>query len=113
WGYQWYGMPPPSSGGAALITVLNALRHDDLPALEQNSPTYLHLLTEALQFAFADRAAYYGDTDFVRVPLRALLAPQRGRALRHRMSAAKTFPPAFYGDHTLGSDAGTSHLSVV
>jgi gamma-glutamyltranspeptidase/glutathione hydrolase len=112
-GDDFYGMPPPSSGGGVLITALDMLRGDDLPALEQNSPTYLHLLTEALQFAFADRAAYYGDTDFVPVPLRALLAPQRGRALRHRMSAAKTFPPAFYGDHTLGSDAGTSHLSVV
>lgn len=112
-GDDFYGMPPPSSGGGVLITVLDMLRGDDLPALEQNSPTYLHLLTEALQFAFADRAAYYGDTDFVRVPLRALLAPRRGRALRRRMSAATTFPPSFYGDHTLGSDAGTSHLSVV
>ena len=112
-GYDFYGMPPPSSGGGVLITVLNMLRADDLLALEQNSPTYLHLLAEALQFAFADRAAYYGDPDFVRIPLRALLAPQRGHALRHRMSAATTFPPAFYGDHTLAADAGTSHLSVV
>jgi len=113
WGYQWYGMPPPSSGGAALITVLNALRHDDLPALEQNSPTYLHLLAQALQFAFADRAAYYGDPDFVDVPLRTLLAPKRGAALRHKISAVTTFPPQYYGDRTLGGDAGTSHLSVV
>jgi len=106
-------MPPPSSGGGVLITALNMLRADDLLALEQDSPTYLHLLTEALQFAFADRAAYYGDPDFVRVPLRDLLAPSRGRALRRRMSAATTFSQAYYGDHTLAADAGTSHLSVV
>ena len=112
-GYEVYGMPPPSSGGGVLITALNMLRADDLLALEQDSPTYLHLLTEALQFAFADRAAYYGDPDFVRVPLRDLLAPSRGRALRRRMSAATTFSQAYYGDHTLAADAGTSHLSVV
>jgi gamma-glutamyltranspeptidase / glutathione hydrolase len=112
-GYDIYGMPPPSSGGGVLITALNILRGDDLPALGHDSPTYLHALTEALQFAFADRAAYYGDPDFVHVPLRALTAPARGHRLRQRMSAAKTFPPDFYGDHTLEGDAGTSHLSVV
>ena len=112
-GYDVYGMQPPSSGGGVLITTLNLLRADDLIALERNSPTYLHLLAEALQFAFADRAAYYGDPDFVHVPLDALLSPRRARALRSRMSAATTFSPAFYGDHTLAADAGTSHLSVV
>jgi gamma-glutamyltranspeptidase/glutathione hydrolase len=112
-GYDVYGMPPPSSGGGVLITVLNQLRGDDLRALEQNSPTYVHLLAEALQFGFADRAEFYGDPDFVRVPLPALLDPQRGRALRHRQSAATTFSPGYYGAHTLDADAGTSHLSVV
>jgi gamma-glutamyltranspeptidase/glutathione hydrolase len=112
-GYDVYSMPPPSSGGGVLITVLNQLRGDQLPALEHNSPTYLHLLAEALQFAFADRAAYYGDPDFVRVPLPALLTVQRGRDLRHRMSAATTFSAAYYGDRGVGPDAGTSHLSVV
>jgi gamma-glutamyltranspeptidase/glutathione hydrolase len=112
-GYDVYGMPPPSSGGGVLITVLNMLRGDDLPALEQNSPTYLHLLTEALQFAFADRAATYGDPDFVGVPLRQLLSPHRARTLRRRLSAATTFSPQYYGAHTLKDDAGTSHLSIV
>ena len=112
-GYDVYGMPPPSGGGAGLITALNMMRADDLNALEHNSPTYLHLLAESLQFAFADRATYYGDPDFVRIPVQALLSPQRGRTLRHRMSAATTFSPPYYGDHTLGDDAGTSHVSVV
>jgi gamma-glutamyltranspeptidase/glutathione hydrolase len=112
-GARVYGMPPPSSGGSALVTVLNMLRGDDLLALEQNSPTYLHLLAQALQFAFADRAAYYGDPDFVSIPLARLLAPARGRALRHRISAATTFSPAYYGALPNAADAGTSHLSVV
>ena len=107
-------MPPPSSGGGVVITALNMLRADDLPALEHDSPTYLHLLTEALQFAFADRAAYYGDPDFVRVPLRACSHRGRGRALRTANER---------GDDVLArrttaiirsaADRGTSHLSVV
>src|SRR5262249_29449758 len=101
------------SGGGVLITALNILRDDDLTALGHDSPTYLHALAEALQFAFADRAAYYGDPDFVRVPLRELTAPQRGRQLRQRMSAATSFSPGFYGTHTIDADAGTSHLSIV
>ena len=112
-GYDLYAMPPPSAGGGVLITALNILRGDDLRALEHNSPTYLHLLTEALRFGFADRAAAYGDPDFVRVPLAAFLSKRRGRRLRHQLSAATTFSPAFYGDRDLTLDAGTSHLSVV
>src|SRR5262245_18895110 len=111
-GYDVNGMPPPSSDGG-LITVLNMLRADDVLALEHNSPTYLHLLTEALQFGFADRAEAYGDPDFVKVPLPTLLSPRRGHVLRHRLSAATTFSPAYYGAHALHADAGTSHLSVV
>jgi gamma-glutamyltranspeptidase/glutathione hydrolase len=112
-GYTVYGMPPPSSGGGVLITVLNELAGDDLRALEQNSATYLHLLAEALQFGFADRAEYYGDPSFAPVPLTTLLAPPRGRALRQRISAPTTFAPAYYGSRSAAADAGTSHLSVV
>jgi len=112
-GYDVYGMPPPSSGGGVLVEILNILRHDDLKALGHNSPTYLHLLAEAMQFGFADRAAYYGDPAFVRVPLRFLLAPRRATALRRRLSAALTFPPEFYGSLAGAHDHGTSHISVI
>ncbi|MGD9763034.1 MAG: gamma-glutamyltransferase [Candidatus Binatia bacterium] len=113
-GYDFYGMPPPSSGGGVMITVLNQLRRDDLRALEHNSPTYLHLLAEALQFGFADRARFYGDPDAVDIPLAALLARSRGQRLRQRISAARTFPPEWYAPPTAApADAGTAHLSVV
>lgn len=112
-GYTVHGMPPPSSGGGVMITVLNELAADDLRALEANSATYLHLLAEALQFGFADRAEYYGDPDFASVPLQTLLAPPRGRALRQRISAPTTFAPRYYGSRAATADAGTSHLSVV
>ncbi len=112
-GYDIFSMPPPSSGGGVLLSVLEIIDRDDLRSLEHNSPTYLHLLAEALQFAFADRAADYGDPDFVTVPLDQLLAPDLARRRRHRLSAARTQPPSFYGGFATADDGGTSHLSVV
>lgn len=112
-GYRIYGMPPPSSGGGVIATMLNQLAADDLAALEHNSATYLHLLAEALQFGFADRAEFYGDPAFTAMPLPRLLSPARGRALRARIYAPTSFSPSYYGRRAVGSDAGTSHLSVV
>lgn len=112
-GYDVHSMPPPSSGGGVLIELLNMVRNDDLNALEHNSPTYLHLLAEAMQFGFADRAMYYGDPDSVHVPLPFLLSSKHAARLRHRLSAARTFPPDFYGSRAEDVDHGTSHISVV
>ena len=112
-GYNIYSMPPPSAGGGVLVTILNVLSTYDLTALEHNSPTYMHLLAEAMQFAFADRAAFYGDPDFVDVPLAWLLSPARANQLRRRLSAATTFSPRFYGSRFAAGDRGTSHLSVI
>ncbi len=112
-GYDIYSMPPPSSGGGVLVTVLNTVAHDDLAALGHNSPTYVHLLAEALKFAFADRAAHYGDPGFYPVPLEKMVAPGRGRDNRGRIDATTTHPTEYYGSSYVGDDAGTSHLSVV
>jgi len=112
-GYDVYTMPPPSSGGGVLIQALNILRHDRLIDLQQNSATYLHLLAGALQFGFADRAAYYGDPDFVAVPMAMLLSDSRARRQRHLLSAATTFSPEYFGRAADAPDAGTSHLSVI
>ncbi len=110
-------MPPPSSGGGVLLEVLGVLEHDDLPGLGQNSPGYIHLVTEAMQHAFADRARLYGDPDFVRVPLPRLLSPANTAALRRRIGT-HTLPSDGYGSGitrqaTARTDAGTSHLSVM
>ncbi len=112
-GYTLHGMPPPSSGGGVLVTILNVLSGDDLLSLGHNSPTYLHLLAEAMQFGFADRAAAYGDSDFVEVPLSQLLSRARAPRLRRLLSAATTFSPSFYGNRLMETDHGTSHVSIV
>ena len=112
-GNEVFAMPPPSSGGGVLVSVLNTIAHDDLEALGHNSPTYIHLLAESLQFAFADRAAHYGDPDFFPVPLARMIALSSGRVRRMRLSAARTYPPQHYGRKFTADDGGTSHLSVI
>lgn len=62
-------MPPPSSGGVAILQMLNILEGYNLGQMEHNSSAYLHLVTEAMKHAFADRAQFLGDPDFVHVPV--------------------------------------------
>ncbi len=105
-------MPPPSSAGVVL-QVLGMLRGDDLRALGRDSPTYAHLLAEAMKHAFADRARLYGDPEAVSVPLLRLLAPNNTAALRQRINATHTLEQNAYGSAAATTDHGTSHLSVM
>lgn len=65
-GFQIVGFPPPSSGGVHVAQILNILENFDLRSI--NEVTRYHLLAEAMQLAFADRAYFLGDPDFVPVP---------------------------------------------
>lgn len=117
-GFRVLTMPPPSSGGGVLLAALGILRSDDLTRLGHNSPTYLHLLAETLKHVFADRARYYGDPDFVRVPLAELLDADLTASLRRRIVATHTLPTEEYGSHLPAAassvdDGGTAHLSVI
>jgi len=75
-GYEIVSMPPPSSGGIALIEMLNMLEPIDLKALGWNSANYVHNVVEVMRRAFSDRAHHLGDTDFVKVPVEGLLSKQ-------------------------------------
>ncbi len=68
-GHEIISMPPPSSGGAVLIEMLNILEGFDLQKIEASSSDRYHLMAEAMRRAFADRAEYMGDSDFVKVPV--------------------------------------------
>lgn len=63
-GYDIYGMPPPSSGGVALIEMMNLMEQANLDSVAFNSTQYVHLIAETMRRAFADRAEYLGDPDF-------------------------------------------------
>ena len=74
----------PWSQGPVLPMALNILKNDNLEALGHNSPEYIHVVTEALKLAFADRHQHFGDPNFVKVPIKGLMSDQvRGAPARH------------------------------
>jgi gamma-glutamyltranspeptidase/glutathione hydrolase len=82
----------PWCQGPMLLEFLNLLEEDDLTALGCNSVDYIHLVTEAMKLGFADREAYFGDPDFVDVPLDILLSKDYARERRAKISSATAFP---------------------
>ncbi len=107
-------MPPPSSGGVALIEMLNVLEGYPLTKLASNSATTLHLVAEVMKHAFADRAQYLGDPDFVKAPIPTLLSKDYAAWIRGRISPARTYPPKYYGlGNFKAEQGGTTHLSVL
>jgi gamma-glutamyltranspeptidase/glutathione hydrolase len=85
-GYDVITMPPPSSGGVALLQILQMLEPSNLGKLGYHTPAAVALITEAERRAYADRATYLGDPDFGKVPVAQLLAKdynkQRGATIR-------------------------------
>ena len=73
-GHTIVSMPPPSSGGAHVIEILNILEGYPLREQGLNSAASLHEMAEAEKLAYADRAAWLGDPDFVKVPLAGLIS---------------------------------------
>jgi len=114
--YRGYGIisaPPPSSGGAHVIELLNIMEQFDLPAMGQNSALSLHAWAEAMKLVYTDRAQFMGDHDFVLVPLDTLASKefaQRRFKLIDMERATPAFPP---GNVTVGDSGSTTHYSVV
>ncbi|MCH2471322.1 MAG: gamma-glutamyltransferase [Gemmatimonadetes bacterium] len=112
-GYEIISMPPPSSGGVAMVTMLNILEGFDLASLGHNSAPYIHLVSEAMRRAFRDRAHYLADADFVDVPVHELTSKAHGSKLRASIAAdrASVSEPS---DITMGYESPeTTHYSVV
>jgi gamma-glutamyltranspeptidase/glutathione hydrolase len=82
----------PWCQGPVVPATLNILEGYDLAALPHNSAPALHLITESLKAAFADRHAYYGDPRFVQVPVEGLLSKAYAAAWRERIDRAKACP---------------------
>ena len=84
-GYEIASMPPPSSGGVHLVQLLNILEGFPLAELGHNSAAGIHLMTEAMKRAYADRAVYLGDPDFVSVPVAGLTSKAYAAGLREKI----------------------------
>jgi gamma-glutamyltranspeptidase/glutathione hydrolase len=88
-GYEIVAMPPPSSGGVALIEMLNMLEPYDLRSMGWHSSQQVHTLVEVMRRAYADRAKFLGDTDFVRVPIAGLMSRRYAEERRKDIDAVR------------------------
>src|SRR4029079_9587800 len=114
-GHEIISMPPPSSGGAVLIEMLNILEGYDLSKLAAGSSDRYHLMAEAMRRAFADRAEYMGDSDFVKVPIAGLIDKSYATTLRSTIKPDRASTSA---EVRAGRPAGyesddTTHFTVV
>jgi gamma-glutamyltranspeptidase/glutathione hydrolase len=114
-GYKVISMPPPSSGGAVLIEMLNILEGYDLRAMQSSSSERYHVITEAMRRAYADRAEYMGDTDFVKVPIAGLIDKRYAERQRASINAerASTSAEVRAGRPTGAESLETTHFTVV
>jgi gamma-glutamyltranspeptidase / glutathione hydrolase len=114
-GYTVVSMPPPSSGGAHIIEILNIV--EGFPIGEQglNSAASLHEMAEAEKLAYADRAAYLGDPDFVKIPLAGLTSKAYAEHLRALILPDRARPAADIrpGEPERYESDQTTHFSIV
>jgi gamma-glutamyltranspeptidase / glutathione hydrolase len=111
--YEIFSMPPPSSGGVALIEMMNLMEATDIEKIEFNSTVYVHLVAEAMRRAFADRAEHLGDPDFnPDMPIEKLTSKEFAKASLKNLDLTKAsksdsskFGQLYGGDHT-------THFSV-
>jgi gamma-glutamyltranspeptidase/glutathione hydrolase len=116
------GMGPPSSGGVAVLQVLEMLQPFELSRDAPDSTRALHLIAEASRLAFADRDRYIADPAYVSVPLAGLLSPEYIAQRRKLISVDHSMGPATAGnppgaqalvDGVGKIEQGTSNISIV
>jgi gamma-glutamyltranspeptidase/glutathione hydrolase len=124
-GFRVCGMGPPSSGGLTVGMILGLLEHADLATMGPESVTAWHLFAEAAKLAYADRARYMADSDFVPVPVAGLLEPTyltvRAQEMAFDSAMATPAPagnPPWHPVRRLAPDLtpdvpGTSHVAIV
>ncbi len=112
-GYEVLTMPPPSSGGIAMLTTLQILEELDAKQPSSSEAESAHRLTEAFKHAFADRAEFLGDADFADVPVSKLISRDHARELASRIDLKHTQPTKSYGRFAPVNDSGTTHFSVI
>lgn len=112
-GYDIISMPPPSSGGVALIEMLNILEGYDLSAMGHLSAPYIHHVAEAMRRAFRDRARFLADTDFADVPIDRLMSKEYARALREEIVPERASISAPTDVAQPAESMQTTHYSVV
>lgn len=115
--YTIYSMPPPSSGGIHLVQLLNILENFPLRIEGHNSAESIHLMVEAMKYAYADRSKHLGDPDFIDVPLYDLLSKEYSLKIAKSIQRDKTtssnriLPSSFKKQYNEGDE--TTHFTVM
>jgi gamma-glutamyltranspeptidase/glutathione hydrolase len=113
-GYTILSAPPPSSGGVAVCEMLQVLEAYPLKALGFHSSDSVHLMTEAMRYAYRDRNTYLGDPAFVENPIARLLSMHHAETIRARIQPHRATPSSALGDDAAADEkATTTHYSVV
>ena len=114
-GHEVFSMPPPSSGGVHLVQILNILEGFDLRSSGPGGAATLHPMLEAMKLAYADRAEFLGDPDFVQVPAMGLVSKRYAERLRARIDLARAKPAReIKPGALLGPEPDqTTHYSIV
>jgi gamma-glutamyltranspeptidase/glutathione hydrolase len=115
-GYDIISMSPPSSGGTHLLQILNVMSHADIGAMGFASSETLHLMAEAMRYAYADRSEYMGDPDFVSVPVDKLTSMEYAKSIYDKITAAKKATPSSTvkpGLSEINEGKNTTHYSIV
>jgi gamma-glutamyltranspeptidase/glutathione hydrolase len=111
--YDIYSMPPPSSGGVALIEMMNLMELADLDSIAFNSTEYVHLLAEVMRRAFADRAEHLGDADFnVDMPLDRLTSKEFAQERFNQIDRSKASLSDSSKFGQIYDGTSTTHFSV-
>lgn len=114
-GYDIYSMSPPSSGGVHVVQILNILEGYPISEYGHNSARTIHLMTEAMKLAYADRSLYLGDEDFVKVPTQGLVSKKYAAHLRGAIDTQKATPSRTIapGRPVPFESDETTHFSIV
>jgi gamma-glutamyltranspeptidase/glutathione hydrolase len=113
-GFDIISMPPPSSGGVVLLETLNILEGFPIPDMKQGTAASLHVMIEALKRAYADRARYLGDPDFISAPVATLMSKQYAARQRASIDLDRATPWTDALSATPPREgSNTTHFSVV
>jgi gamma-glutamyltranspeptidase/glutathione hydrolase len=114
-GYKVISMPPPSSGGVALLQLLKSVEGFDVKNMKHNSSELIHLMTEAERRVYADRAEFLGDPDFYPVPVEGLTSAAYNQDRMKNFDPTKATPSSEIkaGNPVKKESEETTHISVV
>jgi gamma-glutamyltranspeptidase / glutathione hydrolase len=113
-GYTFLGAPPPSAAGILQAQMLKVLEGFDLEKLSRSPGEYVHLLSEVMKRAYADRSLHIGDPDFHNVPQGRLMSDEYAEKIRGRIDLSRSTPSSEIAPEVIpGETHGTTHVSVL